>query len=309
MTFPNITTSPSHPQPPPLPQGKGAESDVHQRQPNGIGFFLIFLVASAFFAANSAQLQAMGSSVRRAQQQAEDAKKPAEVSAISIVTQSCPACYKVANIVNGIGASDKVKVLSSTTVDYASADGAALLKQYGIVRAPAIIIRGQTEKLMTEFPALKTYGTVQENEFVGTNLPAPYVEVPSGKIRGEFQATYVTEKQCKECYDPAKLDRQALFQLGMVPAMETTVDRTDTAGQKLVAQYQLATTPTVILNGDLAAYEGFDKIWQGVGTIEKDGAYVFRSGQDRMGTYWDIAGKKVVVPPQPAAGSGAPTTP
>jgi hypothetical protein len=129
---------------------------------------------------------------------------------------------------------------------------------------------------------------------VGSSLPAPYLEIASEKIRGDFDVTYITEKSCPTCYHPS-VNRAALKQLGMVPVNEQTVDRSDQEGKNLVKQYNLTTTPSIILTGDLAAYAGFDKIWtQNVGTIEPDGAYVFRQGQALMGTYFDLTTNKAV---------------
>ncbi|MBI4426570.1 MAG: hypothetical protein HY567_03245 [Candidatus Kerfeldbacteria bacterium] len=261
----------------------------------GLGYFVLFVVAAALLIANATMLQAMNSDVQTQKRQAEEAIKPAEIEVTAVTAPSCQNCFNLMNLLGSLSGNEKIKVVKTDTVDYTSAAGASMVKQYNLERAPAFIIKGQTEKLLSVLPAVKSYGQLAGNDFAGKNTPAPYLEIATGQVRGEFQATYLTEKQCSECYDPT-VNRQALQQLGMRPTSETTVDRADPDGQNLVKQYKLTTTPTVILTGDLAAYVNFNQVWKKVGTIEPDGAYVFRSGQDLMGTYYDLATKKVIKP-------------
>lgn len=256
---------------------------------------MVFLIAVAFFSANTAILQATTNDIIAEQRAAEEAKKPAEVEAIAVVTPRCTFCYDVMRLIDGLEQNQKVAMTASRSVDAASAEGAALIKQYQITRSPFFILRGQTEKLLAGLPTLKAYGQLQGNDFVGAKLPPPYVDLVSGATLGTFEITYITEKACKECYDPT-INRQALRPFNMVPAKETTIDRTDIDGQRLIKQYNITTTPTIILTGDLDIYDGFNEAWKGVGTIESDGAYVFRSGQDLLGTYYDLVAKKTIVP-------------
>lgn len=280
----------------------GAAPQAPVRQPrkhltSGLGYFALFIVAVGFLAANNALLRVMANGVSAEQRAAAAAKKPAEIEIVSIVSPNCASCYNLAGLIASLSENPKVKITNPRTVDVGSTEGVALVNQYQLTRSPAFIIRGQTAKLLASVPGLKSFGQLQNDAFVGSNVPAPYAELTTGKIRGTFEATYITEKSCQECYDPT-INRQALAQLGMTPATEKTVDRTDPDGQKLVKQYALTSTPTMILTGDLAAYVGFDTLWtNNVGTIEPDGVYVFRTAQDRMGTYYDLTTKKVVTPP------------
>lgn len=261
----------------------------------GFGFFALFLIASVFFALNSKTLFAMDKSVSTQKRQTEEAKKPATVEVTAIVAPTCAACNSLASFMTTMTSNPNVRVVTSNSVDYASPEGAALVKQYNLARVPTLVIRGQVEKLLVALPGLKGYGQTIGDTLVGTNIVAPYVDIASGKVRGEFLATYVTEKQCATCYDPT-VNRQSLLRLGLKPTTEKTIDRNDANGQKLVKQYKLASTPTLVLSGDLTAYSGFDTIWKQVGTIESDGAYVFRNDKALMGTYYDLATKKPVAP-------------
>ncbi len=275
-----------------------------KRAPKGVGYFALFIVAAALLSVNSAFLRVMAKNVSAEQRAAEEASKPANVDSIAIVSSSCTNCYDVNALMSNIGTNPTVNMASTRTVDEGSPEGVSLINQYVLTRLPAFIIRGQTQKLLTALPGLASFGQLNGDAFVGSKVPAPYLDLISTKVRGEFTVTYITEKQCTECYDPT-INRQALAQFGMKAASEKTVDRTDPEGLKLVKQYAITTTPTIILTGDMAAYEGFDGAWKNVGTVETDGAYVFRSGQTLMGTYYDVATKKPVVPATTSGDAGS----
>ncbi|MBI2984705.1 MAG: hypothetical protein HYY50_03710 [Candidatus Kerfeldbacteria bacterium] len=274
----------------------------------GLGYFTLFVVAVALLASNNVFLSGMAQDVAAQKQAAAEAKKPAAIETIALVSPDCRNCYNVNGLLANLDTNEKVTITNPRTVDVGSEEGTALIKQFGIGRSPAFIIRGQTEKLLTVAPGLKSFGQLQGDVFVGSNVPPPYVDLTSGQTRGIFQAIYMTEKGCQPCYDPT-INRQALAQVGMIPAEEKTIDRVEDEGQKLVKRYSITTTPTLILTGDLASYVGFDEVWKtNAGTIEPDGAYVFRSAQDRMGTYYDLITKKVITPPTTSGQTGNPNT-
>ncbi len=260
---------------------------------SGVGYFVLFLFAAAFFSIGATTLRAMDADVQKAKLQAAEDQRPANISIIKLLASDCTACYDVSKLADAAAQDKKVNITNVKTVKTASLEGTALIQQYNLQRAPAIIVQGDVEKLLKILPQLQSYGQVQDDDFVGRALPAPFKEIQSGKIRGEMDVTYITEKQCKECYDPT-INRQILARFGMVPKSEKTVDRLDAEGERLVKHYAITTTPTVLLTGDLKAYTDFDAVWKQVGTIEPDGTYIFRTGQAQMGTYYDLVAKKVV---------------
>ncbi len=264
---------------------------------HSLGYFALFVAAAVFLASNNSLLSGMTASIAAERRAAEEAAKPAAVEAITITSADCTGCYNVANLLTALQATPTVSVSGIRTVDVDSTEGALLVGEYQLTRVPAFIIRGEAEKALSALPRFARFGELVGSDFVGSRVPAPYRELESGTIRGTFEVTYLTEKSCSECYDPT-VNRQSLARFGMTPSDEKTIDRSDSEGQKLVRQYNITTTPTIIMTGDLAAYEGFDRVWAGVGTVEPDGAYVFRTGLSQLGTYYDLTTRTVVPPPQ-----------
>lgn len=120
-------------------------------------------------------------------------------------------------------------------------------------------------------------------------------EIAAAKIaaesRGKFSLIYLTDKSCSECYEVTG-HRPIIEGYAAKPFEERSVDLADPEGQKLVADYGIKKVPTIILNGDLSVYPAFQEIWSQVGTIEEDGAYVFRE-TEVMGSYLDLETGKV----------------
>lgn len=269
---------------------------LHPLPSNNKTFLFLFFVTATFLAFGAVTAESATNEAKTIQQEAEEAARPADVRVTAIADPSCTRCYDISKTLDGIERSGKAKIFESKTIDSRTDEGKSLIVKYGITRLPAFVLSGETSKLLTMVPPLSSYGSLKEGDFVGQTIQPPYMELADGKIRGDFTVTYVTEKACQTCYDVTK-NRQALAQLGMTPVNETTVDRSDVEGRKLVRQYAITTTPTVILKGDLAAYPGFDRVWKNVGTVESDGAYVFRNGgTSSMGTYYDLTSNQAVTP-------------
>lgn len=111
------------------------------------------------------------------------------------------------------------------------------------------------------------------------------------ELRGRFSLIYLTDKSCSECYDVSQ-HRPIIEAYAAKPFEEKTVDVADSEGQGLVADYGIKKLPTIILKGDLSVYSAFQEIWPQVGTIEEDGAYVFRDA-GVMGLYFNLETGKV----------------
>jgi hypothetical protein len=113
----------------------------------------------------------------------------------------------------------------------------------------------------------------------------------AAESRGKFSLVYLTDENCAECYDITQ-HRPIIEGYAAKPLEERFVDLADPEGQKLVADYSIKKVPTIILSGDLSVYPAFQEIWPQVGTIEEDGAYVFRE-TEVMGPYFDLETGKV----------------
>lgn len=262
----------------------------------GLGFSLLVLALGALFVLNTRTLWAMQSGVRAEQREAIEASRPANLDVTVILPTDCPRCYDASRLTNALRTNAGIKVLSEKTLNADAPEGQSLVTELAVTQLPAVVMRGEIDKTLTAAAYLTAYGQrSSDGRFVASLLPPPFVEAKTGKVRGLFEALYLTDKTCQECYDPTG-HRTALANIGLVPATETTVDRRDKTGQALIKQYGIESVPTLLLRGDLAVYQNLQRIWAGVGTIETDGTFVFRTGQAQMGTYYDLKTKQLVKP-------------
>lgn len=260
------------------------------------GHLLLFIIVVGLMGVNAMFLFRADRKVQNEKLAIAEAAKPAELEITVLAAPTCAECVDLNELLTPLKNSEKVHIRKEETVEYTSDRGAALVQKYGVIRVPTLLVTGDTTKLFDVASFVQNLGTqAADGTLVITNVPAPYVEVTSGAVKGKFVATYLTDKNCKECYDPI-LHRRALAGLAMKPTEEKFFDRTEAEGRRLISQYGITSVPTVVLAGDLAEYPRFAQVWPTVGTVAKDGTHVFSQGQELMGTYHDLKTGKVVKP-------------
>ena len=217
-----------------------------------------------------------------------------------ITAPDCEECFDARVMIDPLEQSGQVKIARQDAVEYTSAQGRELLEKYAINNVPTLLIRGQTESVFDSASFTQYLGTVEgDGTLVVRKVPPPYKDLASGAVRGKFSVTYIADKTCAECYDAA-LHRRALDSLLMNPAAEKFVDRGDPEGAELIRNYSIKTLPTIVMTGELDLYPQLAQVWSTVGTIENDGAYIFRHGQELVGKYLDLTSGQVVEPAVPA---------
>jgi hypothetical protein len=223
---------------------------------------------------------------------------------VDLTLITAPLCIKCSNL---SGFADQLTAMGVgldkiVSVAYDSKDGAALVKDYNISRVPTFMMSEDASWYPQITQAWTTVGTVEAGTFVMREATPPYIDLTTGKMRGIVSATYLADKSCANCYDPV-MHKQILNGAGMTFQDETKVDVSSDAGKAMVKKYNITLVPTVVVTGDTAAYTQLLGIWGQVGTVEKDGALVFREPSVLSVTYKDLATGKITVAnaTQPAA--------
>ncbi|MBI4281279.1 hypothetical protein HY625_00490 [Candidatus Uhrbacteria bacterium] len=228
--------------------------------------------------------------------------KPPSFALTTIAPENCPECFTTAPLIDALK-KQNVSVGSERFLNASDAEAQSLIAQYKIEKLPTLIVKGDFGKQAELKKQLETIGTVTGDTFLWTSVQPPYKEITTGNIRGKFSATYITDTTCKTCYDVMR-HQQAMANLGLKAADDKVVDIRSADGKKLQQQYALTVVPTVILTGDLAMYDSLKAVWPSVGTIEKDGTYIFRENgivAAQMGAYRNLKTGKIVSPTPPPA--------
>ena len=222
----------------------------------------------------------------------KEENRPANLETIIIKNQNCKECYDISLFIESLK-QGQVKIVSERTVDADSQEGKDLIKQFNISKIPTIIAKGEINKFEQLKALLGQLGdSFQGNTFVLRRTGAPYILLPSGDLRGKVKLTEITASNCSSCYD-VKLHEQVLNQFGIYLEDKKIVDESSAEGQNLIYKYNIKLLPTIILAGDVSAYDGIVSIWSQVGTVENN-AYIFREGVKQMGIYKDLPTGKIV---------------
>lgn len=233
--------------------------------------------------------------------EAKEAARPADIDIVVLQESSCQDCFNLSPLIDIIK-KENVKVNSEKTVEITSSEGVELISKYSITKAPTLVISGEIEKdarLKAMWPQL---GEIKDDTFILRQVGAPYVLISSGDVKGRIKWAMLTDTSCSECYD-VTIHEQILRRFGMPTQNQQVISSQLSDGKELIAKYKIKLLPTIILTGDVEAYPSLIKIWPQVGTIEEDGAYVFREGVKQMGIYKDLTVNEVIKPTDNQNGS------
>ncbi len=221
---------------------------------------LLIVVFQTFQAFTLSQkLDAMAVEVR-------EQSRPAAIQLTSIGAD-CEDCVPLAGIVSAVEAA-KVNITKRSLFGTADADSRQIIAKYDIKRLPTVIITGEIDK--TSLAGFTKVG----DALVYLQTPPPYVDASSGEVKGLVSLTYVNVSSCKECPDLMGVVQQLRAQIKV--ADFKVVDKDSEEGKKLVAEYEMARLPGILLSSDIKEYPLADQLAQ-VGTVKKGGAIALGS--------------------------------
>lgn len=153
--------------------------------------------------------------------------------------------------------------------------GSLLIEEYGIDRLPVAIV----SKDLNAYPEItKQWSNVGRLAYNGNYIAdyaVPYLDINSIAVKGLVDVIKLTDSSCADCYDVNAHDA-ILDRFGVVVGNETFYDISGADGNALVQKYSIKNVPTIILSGNAKEYRILTDVWKDVGSIEGDGAYVFR---------------------------------
>ncbi|MBI2047025.1 hypothetical protein HYT26_02585 [Candidatus Pacearchaeota archaeon] len=90
-----------------------------------------------------------------------------------------------------------------------------------------------------------------------------------------MKITYVTNNSCDDCLNITKI-KPSFQQLGVYIDSEKYSDVNGIEGKNILIKYNITAIPTVVLSKEIIDYTSIKSMLEGVGTFEKDDAFVFR---------------------------------
>ncbi len=222
-----------------------------------------------------------------------------KVSLILINAKQCEQCPDMAKAIENVKKAG-MHVAEQQELDFADAQAKEIIKKYDIKKVPAFLLSQEVEAYPSLAQSLQqTQVPIKEGYYV-IESTTPYVDTATGKTRGLISLLLLADSSCAECYD-VNIHKQIFGRMGLAIADEKNVDISSEEGKELVKKYQILKAPTSILTGDIDSYDFFKQIWSQAGSVESDGAYVFRhlSVLGPGVKYKDLKDGKIVENPQP----------
>ena len=90
----------------------------------------------------------------------------------------------------------------------------------------------------------------------------------------KIEMTYLFDIDCKDCIDLKPFFEQ-FSQIGINIEIKDA-DISSSQGKKIVKKYDVKAVPTIIFSKEISSNPQITKVWEQVGTVEKDGSYVLR---------------------------------
>lgn len=211
------------------------------------------------------------------------------VQAIVIDKSNCAECQNLSSLITQL---EKGGVHFSNIQEYSDTmfQAKEIINKYSITRLPVLILSNDLDAYDSITSIWPQIGTKEaDSSFVFRQARPPYYDLATGNVTGIVSAVYLVDKTCNSCYDAETVHGGILANGGIFIGKTQTTDIKSAEGKALLAKYNITKIPTVILAGDVSAYPSLVSAWAQVGTIEKDGAYVFRSISVISQNYEDLA--------------------
>ena len=222
-----------------------------------------------------------------------------KVSSVIIKDKSCKVCTDFNLALQNLK-QNGVFIGKEENLDFSESKAKELIDKFAIKRLPALLLSSDIEAYPDIALSLSQLKSKDSSYYI-IESQAPYVEADSGKLRGLAKLTFINDSSCSKCYD-VKIHRLILSRFGIAVDKENEVDVNSAEGKQLASKYSIKNVPTIVLTGDLDVYENFKIVWGQVGTVENDGAYVFRE-IDALGegiVYMDTSTNEIkIVEPTP----------
>jgi glutaredoxin len=212
---------------------------------------------------------------------------------VTIITEpSCQECKDLTKLVEELKSSG-VKFSGLSIVARNTTEGEQIVNKYGLTIFPTIIFsKDLSEYNLDLVKSWKEIGTIEEDgNFISRKISLPYYDIVEQRTVGLVNLTYVVSKDCKDCYKPEKYHKQILERIGVNIMSVKKVYLEDQEGLSYVKAYNITKFPTIILSGDMKEYPILVQAWNNVGSIEKDGSFVFRNVEFTGEPYLDIEKK------------------
>ncbi len=224
-------------------------------------------------------------------------KVKGRVEAITISPLNCSKCTAPSALIselNNTGVSIQEEQLSET-----SQRARELIGKYNLSFLPAFIFSSDLLEYSQFSQSWNVLGSRENDGFLVMRRPIPPVKnLSTNATEGLVSVTYITDATCTTCYNVSIHDN-VLKNFNIYIANKSFFDIASLEAQALIEKYNVSKVPTIILSREAGVYYALVEVWRTVGSIEDDGALVFKNLDSTAGIiYNDLANNTIVTVPR-----------
>ena len=227
------------------------------------------------------------------------------VTATIITDPSCSQCLDTKTIVESFKKGG-IKLKGMKELAWNSLGGQRVINQYKITKVPTFIFSSEFDLYDSLKTSWSNFGTVEQDEqsssasktYVARNLPLPYRDLTKGQIAGLTDIIYLTDATCADCYKAQDVQKPILTKgYGVAIRSERFVDISSAEGRSLISKYSITKVPTILVSPEVDQYANLKSVWKSVGTVDKDGRYIFTEMSQLGGViYKDLTSDQIIKP-------------
>jgi hypothetical protein len=204
----------------------------------------------------------------------------------TVISSGCDECWKTDDFLVNIK-QDKVVIERVQVLEPNSSEALQLIEKYNITALPTVIFSPKLADYKNVVPRWMVIGSKeQDGSFVLRTPNPPFVEMPSGRVRGIVELIELVDAGCTDCYDVGQQKAALAQQFGVTFGEVARYDIVSQEGLQLIAKYNITAVPTVLLSPEAEVHKPLVSVWPQIGTFESDGWFVFRNMQATSGAVW-----------------------
>jgi thioredoxin-related protein len=215
------------------------------------------------------------------------------VSVTLLRDKNCKECVDISSLINSLKEAG-VSIVEEKNVEKNTEEATELIEKYSLKTIPTLIISRDLAVYNDIAAVVSRIASIDiDGNYILASISPPYLNLSTNRIEGLVKLTMIVDKQCDKCYN-ASAHKPILERFGVYISKEETIDYSSMMGKNLISKYNIKKIPTILLSKEANVYNTLTDVWKEVGSIEKDGVYVFRSVEG-MGTYRDLSSGQIVL--------------
>jgi hypothetical protein len=205
---------------------------------------------------------------------------------VTVILSGCDECWKVDDFLANMK-KDNVMIEQTLFLEPNSSEALQLIAKYNITKLPTVIFSSKLADYANVVPRWMVIGSKEQDGSFVLRIPnTPYVEMPSGRVRGVIEMIELVDATCTGCHDTSLQKTAMEQQFGAIFGKVTRYDVSSPEGRQLIAKYNITAVPTVLLSPEAEVNGMLTSVWIQLGTFESDGWMVFRNLQTISGATW-----------------------